>query len=368
MPLFKQRLLRQWAAHLTLLKSIMDWTTCLYLFIPFIAFVYYLLRETVFQLEYGVMESIHPGLIVFIIMYLSSVLINRTFSEPADKLFLLQSTKQYAALKRWGFYYSFLCNFIYMAILFSLFYPLLRFVHHFTFLQSIQFALSIISCYLMSKLILLFASRWVKFILLLTLILLCSIVVFYANVLSVMITIILISLSIITYEKRAIRVHRYFDIQTRLDVEAFYRWQSRIFLHNPELKTMKIPKHKSKSPLYFKKARSTNSNTVLIEIILKTIFRKKSYIWDYLRIICIVFPLILIVPWWVAYLLIIFMYFGLKTYISAIFEEIKENAIFKIIKTSDGDWLLAIKKVEIYIVNSVTLVYLAIITCRLLLF
>ncbi|WP_235863432.1 ABC transporter permease [Ureibacillus sinduriensis] len=346
----------------------MDWTTCLYLLVPLIAFVYYLLRETVFQLEYGVMESFHPAIIVFIIMYLSSALINRTFSEPADKLFLLQSTKQYAALKRWGFYYSFLCNFFYMAILFSLVYPLLRFVHHFTMVQSIQFALSMISCYLMSKLVLLVASKWVKFISLMALTSLCSIAVFYANVLSVLITILLIAFSIIFYEKCAIRVHRYFDIQTRLDVEAFYRWQTRIFLHNPELKTMKLPKHKSKSPLYFKKTRSTDSISVLTEIILKTIFRKKSYIWDYLRIICIVFPLILVVPWWAAYLLIVFMYFGLKAYISAIFAEMKDHSIFKIIRTTDGDWQSAFKKVEVYIVNSITLVYIAIITCRFLLF
>ncbi|MFC7687214.1 ABC transporter permease [Ureibacillus sp. GCM10028918] len=368
MLLFKKRLQRQWKTHLSLIKSIVDWTTCLYLIIPFFAFVYYFLRETVFQLDYGFIESLHPGIVVFIIMYISSTLINRTFSEPADNLFLIQSTKQYAALKRWGFYYSFLCNTIFMAILYWLLYPLLRYVHHFSIIQLTQFALSIIGCYLVSKLALLLASKWAKFFTLLLLIMLSSIVVFYGSILTVALTIGLVVFSVILYEKRAIRMHCYFEKQTQMNVEAFYRWQSRIFLHNPELKTMRLPKHKWKSPLYFKKAKSRNSVSVLVELILKTIFRKKSYIWDYLRIICIVLPLILVVPWWAAYLLIIFMYFGLKTYIGSIYAEIKENAIFKIIRTSDRDWELAFRRVEIYIVNSITLFYAAILTCRTLFF
>ncbi|MDN4492729.1 ABC transporter permease [Ureibacillus aquaedulcis] len=368
MLLFKMRLQRQWKTHLSLFKNIADWTIWLYLIIPSFAFIYYLLRETVFKLNYGFIEFLHPGIVVFIIMYISSTLINRTFSEPADKLFLIQSTKQYAALKRWGFYYSLLCNFAIMAILFSLFYPFLRYVHHFSFIQLTQFSASLISCYLVSKLSVLFLSKWVRFFTLLILILLTSVAVFYANDLTVAFTIALIFIGGILYERRAIRTHRYFEKQTQMDVESFYRWQSRIFLYNPELKMMKLPKHKSKSPMCFKKGRSNDSVSVLIELILKTIFRKKSYIWDYLRIICIVFPLILVVPWWAAYLLVILMYFGLKTYISSICAEVKENAIFTIIRTSDRDWQLAFKKIQIYIVNSVTMAYVALITCLLLFF
>ncbi|QCR32350.1 ABC transporter permease [Lysinibacillus sp. SGAir0095] len=368
MLLFKSRLHRQWKAHLSLFKSIADWTIYLYLMIPLFAFAYYLLRETVFQLDYGFIEYFHPGIVVFIFMYLSSILIIRTFSEPADNLFLIQSSKQYAALKRLGFYYSLICNLVYLTIFFSLLYPLFRYIHDFSSVQLIQLAVSILSCYLLGKIALLLASRWQKFFTLLFLNVLFSIIVFYANVLSIAFMIALLLFSVIIYEKLGIQTHRYFEKQTQLDVEAFYRWQSRIFLINPELKTMKLPTQKSKSPLFFKKTKSNNSVSVLIEILLKTIVRKKSYIWGYLRIICIVLPLVLVVPWWAAYLLIIIMYFGLKTYIGAIIVEIKENGIFKIIHTADHDWEVAIRKVEVYSVNSISLVYLAISTCRLLLF
>lgn len=368
MLLFRSRLHKQWKVYLSLYKSVGDWTVYIYCIIPLGAFIYYFLRETVLQLNYGLMESIHPGILVFILMFISTALINRTFSEPADKLFLLQNLKQYAALKRWSYYYSFLVNMVYMAILFSFFYPLFRYVHDFSSSQLIQVAISIISCYLASKIIILQSSKWMQFFFLLVLVVLFTLLVFYATIFTAVLSIIIGLCSAVLYEKRAIQAHRYFEKQTLNDVEAFYRWQSRIFFINPELKTMRLPVHKAKAPMFFKQSISNNHVSVLVELILKTILRKKSYLWNYIRIICIVLPLIFVLPWWAAYLLTIFMYFGLKSYVSSILVEIKENAIFKIIPTSDQHWAIAIKKVEISIINPITVLYLAIITGMFLIF
>ena len=365
MLLFKSRLQKQWKAHLALFRSIGDWALYIYLIIPFAAFIYYLLRETVFQLNYGLIESIHPGILIFLLLIIATFLINRTFSEPADKLFLLQNRKQYAALKRCSFYYSLLVNFLYMAILYSLFYPLLKYVHALSSIQLIQFAISLMSCYLVSKIILLQSSKWAQFCFILFLVVLFTTLVFYANVWTVVFSSLIGIVGGGFYEKRAIQTHRYFEKQTENDVEAFYRWQSRIFFINPELKTLKLPVHKAKAPILCKQSKSNNQVTVLIELMLKTILRKKSYLWNYVRIIAIVFPLMFVLPWWGAYLLIIFMYFGLNTYMSAILDEIKENAIFKIIPASDQNWAKAMKRVEIYMINPVSFVYLVIITCIL---
>ncbi len=365
MQLFRSRLKRQWKVYYRLFKSIADWTIYLYLIFPLAAFIYYLLRETVFKLDYGFLEWLHPGILILLIIYVGISLTNRTFSEPADKLFLIQNTKQYAALKRWSFYYSLLCNLVIMGILFSLVYPLFRYVHQFSYIQMFQFAISMLVGYLLGKIVLLLFSKWEQFFIQLLLVLILSSIVFFGNMWSIVCSLIIGLLSIFLYEKMAIQTHRFFEKQTRNDVEAFYRWHSRIFFTNPELKNLRIPVHKAKAPLLFKQSKSKNNVSVLIELILKTIFRKKNYLWNYFRMISIVFPLVWVLPWWGAYLLIIFMYFGLKTYMGAVFLEIKDNAIFNIIHTSDQNWAQAIKKVEIYIISSVTLFYFVIITCRI---
>lgn len=175
----------------------------------------------------------------------------------------------------------------------------------------------------------------------------------YTNLFVVSLTATLIVASVFFYEKRHIRSNIYFDQQVNADREAYFRWQSRVFMVSAELKSMEPAKHTVKAPRFLKGRLFTKSNDAIAELMLKTLVRDKRYRWDYVRLVVVTIPLYFALPLWADMLLIIATYFMLNSWLGSVMNEIKAHTIFNVIHVREEAWNVSLQRLKNYFVNYV---------------
>ncbi|MFF5994632.1 ABC transporter permease [Lysinibacillus sp. KU-BSD001] len=351
MALFKIRLLQQWRFHRKIFSSIADWTTYLYLFLPFGAFLFFLYKETILNGAYGFFHYVPAIPFIFLLLLLASVGYLRTFEEAADRLFLLQHQRTFRQLKRSAFMYSMFIQAVYMGLCLLALLPLL--VHHyqFTTLAIGQIVCSMMLYFLVSKSFHFY--KWIKAIVQLLVGAGLTGMVVYASFSTVSITILFIFSCIVYYEKNHIRSNHYFDQYISVEREAYYRWQARIFMVNPELGSLMPEKHTLKAPRFFKGRLFKRSNDATSELMLKTLIRNKRYRWGYVQLVGITIPLYFILPLWADMTLLMLSYYMLNSWLVSVMQEIKGHAVFKVLTIKETVWHMSFQRIKSYAVNYV---------------
>lgn len=359
MTLFKTRVKQQWKFHLKLFRSVADWTTYIYLIIPSVLFLFYLYKETILQGEYGFITYISAPFFTFFLLSVARIGYLRTFVAAADRLFLIQHQRSFSQLKRYAFLYSVISQSLYITFFLLILSPVLQYYYHFTTLGIIQLACSMVLQFLLSKLID-FKSihKWVKFIFQLLITAILASMVLYTNLFIVSLTVAFIVASVFHYEKRHIRSNMYFDQQVNTEREAYFRWQGRIFIVSPELKSMEPAKHTLKAPRFLKGSLFTKPNDAIAELMLKTLVRDKRYRWGYVRLVAVTIPVYVALPLWGDMLCIITTYFMLNSWLQSVMNEIKAHAIFNVIQVQEEAWNVSLQRIKNYFVNYV-LIFIA---------
>ena len=354
MTLFKERVEQQWKFHFKMFRSIADWTTYIYLIIPSMLFLFYLYKETILQGEYGFITYISAPFFVFLLLSIARIGYLRTFVAAADRLFLIQHQRSFSQLKRYAFLYSVISQSLYITFFLLILSPVLQYHYHFAILGMIQLACSMVLQFLLSKLID-FKSihKWIKFIIQLLITAILASMVLYTNLFIVSLTVVFIVASVVYYEKRHIRSTMYFDRQVNAEREAYFRWQGRIFIVSPELKSMEPAKHTLKAPRFLKGRLFTKSNDAIAELMLKTLVRDKRYRWGYVRLVVVTIPVYVALPLWGDVLCIITTYFMLNSWLQSVMNEIKAHAIFNVIQVQEEVWNVSLQTIKNYFVNYV---------------
>ena len=180
-----------------------------------------------------------------------------------------------------------------------------------------------------------------------------AIMVLYTNVFVVSLTVVLLVVSVLYYEKRHIRSNIYFEQQVNVEREAYFRWQGRIFMVSQELKSMEPAKHTLKAPRFLKGRLFTKSNDAIAEFVLKTLVRDKRYRWGYVRLVVVTIPVYAALPLWGDMLCIITTYFMLNSWLQSVMNEIKAHAIFNVIQVQEEAWNVSLQRIRHYFVNYV---------------
>jgi len=288
--------------------------------IPGAVFTYFLLRETVFKLEYGVLAELNVSFVVALLLFSASLLKSRLFLEQADQVFLIQHPA-FASLKQGGYWYSFCFSVVLMAF-------------------------GMVGCYVIFEVLDLWHRNWMRLLVKLVVMLLLTITVMKPSIWVLSLIVVIIALVLVFIEHKLLRQHRYFHQQLELDMNRAGRFFALLFQANKDMQMAKINYFKRKSPKVFAKLYAKQPQSTLVELLLKSIWRNKSYLRLLVQLVVILLPLIIFLPVWMSVVLIIFGYFGLRTFINAIALEAKESPIFQLIRYPDADWILAMKKAQ----------------------
>lgn len=368
MTLFKERVTQQWKFHLKMFRSIADWTTYIYFIIPGLLFLFYLYKETILQGEYGFITYISAPIFFFFLLSVARVGYLRTFIVAADRLFLMQHKQVFRKLKRNGFMYSIIFQGLFITLSLLILSPVILYYYHFTTLGIVQLVCSMSLQFLLSKFIdFKNIHKWVKFMIQILITAILASMVLYTNLFIVCLTVVLIVVCVFYYEIRHIRSNMYFEQQVNAEREAYFRWQGRVFMVSPELKSMEPAKHTLKAPRFLKGRLFTKSNDPIAEFMLKSLVRDKRYRWGYVRLIVVTIPLYFILPLWGDVLLVIVSYFMLDSWLQSVMNEIKAHAIFRVIQVQDEAWTVSYERLKNYFVNYVLIFISAIVLLSMLL-
>ncbi len=140
--LFFSRFRKNSRYQYNVIKRIMDWTIILYLVVPSVVIFVFIYRSW-WKATPSWMESILLPL-VFLFFYCFTWFGKiRTFVLEADKVFLIKDSQLFYGIKKWGYLYSCLTNFIGTAVFICLFLPYFVVVSHWSLIQAVQLLLAV---------------------------------------------------------------------------------------------------------------------------------------------------------------------------------------------------------------------------------
>lgn len=358
--MFKRRLLQEIKTTYQYWKSLIDWITLIYLTVPTTLFGYYFLRETVYQIEYGVLELFPSYVVVAALVFITAMLGNRYFIDFADRLFFIQHKKKFYSVKLYAFLLSYIKNVLILTVLYSLLYPYFNVIKGFELWQLIQLALVLLLGLVLVEMARYLHKSWLKVIV--TGILLMILVgTIYVESYIVMVTAFLFVVCLVFFIKSFIFSTRYFEKQSELEFEASTKIQSMMVKMNPQFSAIKPEIFKRKRPLFWKKLYAKSSAGAISELVLKTFWRRKKLTLTYFQFLGITMALIIILPIWADLFLIIIYWIGMRQYIVSIVYEIKESHFANMFKTNHASWEKAIKTVSNCLITPSILVYLILI-------
>ncbi|XQY91055.1 ABC transporter permease [Metabacillus sp. HB246100] len=351
------RLRADWNYQKKILLSIMDWTVLLYVFLPA------LLLLSKFYLSWWEVQPIWldqvPLLFYFIVCYFLSLGGEiRLFMEDADQLYLLQHRRKVFQLRRGGTAYSILMISLKWGFLALLLLPL---THHLIQFSLINYSLYIV--YMFSHN--LFFTAWRQEIYAYKLI--KKMGIYFALILSTggltyfLLTrndyVLLITFSVIYLLISWIKLSRYieqyqsffFDVEK--EQKCKMRFSTFIFTVNPEIHMPQVKKTpKSTSFLWRYSQRIFHKRTPIngvTEMFIKSFFRDKSTLLNYVRVVFTTGGLIALTPIWLKWIICIAFWLFFKQWFALLFEEkVQKNPYLLIAYRKKGDMFLAQKKCE----------------------
>jgi ABC-2 type transport system permease protein len=363
--MFKRRLFQEMKTTYQYWKSLVDWITLLYLTVPTAFFGYYFLRETVFQKEYGVLESFPSYIVVAAIVFITGMLNNRYYIDYADRLFFIQHKKKFRFVKLYAFIFSYLKNIVVLTVLYSLLYSYFKEIKVFEIWQLVQLAFVLLLGLVLSEMARYLHKGWQQVIVTSILfgLLIGSV---YVGSYIVIITAVLFVLSVYFFIKTFIFSTNYFEKQSELEFEASTKIQSMMLKMNPQFAGIKPEIFKRKRPMLWKKLYAKSPTGAISELVLKTFWRRKKYVMKYFQFIGITVGLIFVLPIWAGFILIIVYWFGMKQYIEAIVYEIKDSSFAHLFQTVPMYWEKATKFVSKWLIIPPISIYLIVIVIKVI--
>src|SRR5690554_7326474 len=124
--LFYRRLWSNWKFQYGVLRTVVDWVTALYFFIPALAVVVYQ-YYTWWHAVPSWMDGVSFSLIAIILSIYASTGAIRLFILDADQLFLVQRHRYYRSMMKLGMMYTIIFDFILTAAVIVMLTPFLLF-------------------------------------------------------------------------------------------------------------------------------------------------------------------------------------------------------------------------------------------------
>lgn len=335
--LFQNRRKLERSNNIKLFVSIVDWTVALYIVVPSIIIGFFLYKDFAIHVETLWVAKIPLTMYIITLFFVTRIETIRTYLQRADRLFLIQNSKKMIQLKQAGLYWTLGKHLSLLIIVLALLSPIFIKVHHLSILGLLSFLMLLFTANFCNALLQLrLQQKWLQLLSKFVVWFIGITLFLYApNMVTALICIIVFLFSILYYKRHFVLSMKHFDQQVELDQAAFYKWQSVIFQITPELKSLLIPKMK-KPMLFLRNSKRifSRSEFFIEELVCKTMLRQKQYRWGYLRLLLMGIWLIVIVPLWAKFVLLVILYFALRTYMQSVIQYTFEHKIWTIFQVS----------------------------------
>ena len=324
--------------NIKLLASIVDWTIALYMILPGAIISFFLYKDFVTDVQTLWVAKVPLVIWILLLFFVTSMPTIRTYLQRADRLFLIQDSQQMIQLKRAGFSWTLLKHVGRIAAFLTLLGPIFIKVHHLTTIDLLIYLLLLFTASFCKALVhLRIQTKWQQFCISFVIWAAGMALFFYGS--SIVIALICMILCIVShmyYKRNFVQSMKHFDQLVELDQVEFYKWQSTIFNTAPELRSMIAPKIKKPRFLWTNSKRMFRRSDYFIEELLCiTMLRQSQYKWGYLRFLFTGIGLMIVVPVWAKFVLLFLLFFGLRTYMKSILQQILEHKVWTIFQVSE---------------------------------
>lgn len=335
--LFQQRRKIERSNNFKLLASVIDWTVALYIVVPTLVIGFFLYKDFILTISTSWVVHIPLAFLIVLLFIITRIETIRTYSQRADRLFLIQNRKQMIKLKQAGLYWTFSKHLFILVSALALLAPIFMIVHHITILELLILLLLLFTTNFFNALVQLKLRRWQQLLSKIVMCILGTVFFLYVpNSITALLYLLLLVYCTSYYYRHFIYRTKYFDQQVELDQAAFYKWQSLLFQIAPELKSQLAPKLKKPRLLWKNSKRMFRRSDYFIEeLVCKTMLRQKQYRFGYLRFLVMGIGLTIIVPTWGKFIIIGMLYFTLRSVMQSIIQQIIEHKIWSIFQISN---------------------------------
>ena len=361
--MFKKRLFHQIQTTYRYWKSLIDWVTLFYLTVPTSILGFYFVRETILKGEYGLLNDLASGVIVLAMVVSTGLIQHRYFIDFADKLFFIQHPRAFNRVKLFAFFCSFVKNIVLLTIIYTLMIPYFTLVKSFATWQLIQLAIVLILALWLTELGRYMHKKWKQILLVVCVIPILVYSVYTSPSVIVWSSILLISLVIIVV-KRFILSTRYFEKQAQLEFEASTKIQMMMIKMNPQFAQLKNDVFARKRPMLLKKLYAKSDVGAIVELSLKTIWRKKKYLLRVFQLTGVIAGLYVLLPKWTIIILLIILYIAVKQFAESVVYEVKESPFGAMFNIHKDVWEKAYKKLSHVLVIPPAVLFLCIVIVR----
>lgn len=362
MPLFRERLKRQWHSYKKLFLSVVDITIALYVAAFGAAALYYFITETVANGQYGLIRIIPVAFYIWLALCVGSSLYIRNFHEPADRLFTMHHS-HFTDVKRQSLYYSLMINSFITALLVAVTSFFTAVVHHETLWLSAALFICVYALSLSFHILALLLQRaWLLLCIRIGIAVGFTYLLLVSPLLSILVSSLVFVCAFTYYKRILIRTNRFFTPLLQQEQTFAFRWERRIFMVNPDLQQYNEAPINQKKPRVFRKRYSTTVSGALVELCFKTLWRRPSYLNTYIRFVIIVFPVLFILPTWGSYLLIIILWVGLSHFSESMITKLQQEPIFTLLHYDETMWFHALTRVRRILSVPIPIVYAVIVT------
>lgn len=345
--LFIKRFLQQLHDQWNVIRSVLDWSIMLYIAIPAAAIAPFLYADIWRNIHSYWDTHLPVSLLLTLILLLSGRGNIRTYLMDADLLFLIQKRRQIHQLKRCGFLTSLLSLFLFEIVLFVLALPVLTQIYHYPLVQvlSLYLAASAFKLSLMTikKLTDSVITRWLFIILAYSVadILLLTVAPALWVICSAFCSIIMIYLNVIQLKKTNRWVK---DLEIESTEQTKYI--KLILNFSTGIEKPSVTRRKKPLILFHRSARIFKKRTKengLLELLLKTFFRSKSYILSYCQLIVTTCIAAVLLPVWLKWLVYILFIWFINIWLKILFRKMSAHDFFTVVPfdsvIADPVWL-----------------------------
>lgn len=364
---FRLRFIRQWHAYKALYDQFFDVTMMLYTIVFVSAALFYFIRETIVEGHFGAFEAVPSSLLIVVLFIICMMFRPQSMTEDADRLFFIHAPS-YVAMKRAAFYYSSCVHVLYIACATSIIAILLIPLHRWSWLMCMQlivigFALHYVSAYVSIVCQHPLFRRGMLLVVLLLVTVSATYMLMYTAIGSVAV----IMMMLVLYERSVLRSNRYFSKLVTMQQKHRFRWQTRLFMISAQLRDAKPQWHTKKRPRTFTKSYANTANGALQELLLKSIWRNRTYQVNAFQMTGISIGALLLLPIWANYILALLLFVALLMFLEAVMMKLQQHPMFRIIVYTSEQWFYAYNNVKYRFALPFPVLYMIVTTMKWLL-
>jgi len=338
--IFINRLIEEWKFNFRVVRSVIDWTICLYLIIPALIIFTMFYIESWDHIHHYWVEDIPFWVVIAILLFISFGGNIRSYLYEADLLHLIQEKKIVSSLKRFALLTSLIKSMFGTAIFIFIASPVLMVIYHLKISEVFILGLSIFASKLwmltIKKIIVSKLYRRIA---------LCISYALFVCVIGVTTSLIygtvamILSFVLLFYHWRIVtQKNDLFLREIEIENEERTKHIKLIYNFSAEIEKETVLIRKKPMLLFRNSSRLFQQRTEvngLLELLIKTFIRNRQYVFSYYQILVVCCVAIFLFPIWLKWGMFIAYFFFIHFWLDRLFVKLMKHPFFSVVKINE---------------------------------